>query len=397
MTADKTRSKKFIERRTAGIKAMPAPKARPLPDNHPARSIFRSFSHPDQTEETASDAIGIPEGIPTTTPEGIPISSPLNSVQPSPTESKMNSRHEPANRDAGTSPELFTPLDATHTSSEKNIYSLMYRDTISKGVRDRHFGPAELMRKSGIRSRNTVHKALYGLIEKLSVEVISKANGNPLGPRYRVYKPKEIEQRRKSAGMIVDMQTKKAYFGSGIPIGIPKGIPDTPPDGIPVGVDKNWDTDVPIDGTVSIPKNGIPYKEENTIGGMSVSTASSSSNSAAGEGNDDDAFYATLSAFYEQVTGNTWTTADASTARSGRDIPVEVWGIAICYCLDRAPRHRFERLAYVLEEARNHYAEMKDTPLLELRAIMRHSARAVERARMSGKWEPAETPVVADE
>ncbi|HEX3561171.1 MAG TPA: hypothetical protein VHU19_18420 [Pyrinomonadaceae bacterium] len=46
-----------------------------------------------------------------------------------------------------------------------------------------------------------------------------------------------------------------------------------------------------------------------------------------------------------------WTSADAATAQKGRDVPSLVWGIAICYCADRAPGHRFGRLAYVLESA----------------------------------------------
>jgi len=120
----------------------------------------------------------------------------------------------------------------------------MYRETLSKGVGVRRFGPAELMAKTGIRSRNTVHKALYGLQEKLSVEVIEAAHGNPLGPRYRVHKPQEIEQRRKAIGMKIDPQSKQ------IVAGIPASIPDTIPDAITKNGYPSGHTTIPNIGTV---------------------------------------------------------------------------------------------------------------------------------------------------
>jgi hypothetical protein len=88
----------------------------------------------------------------------------------------------------------------------------MYRETVSRGVRERHFGPKELCEKTGIRSDRTVRTALDGLIEKLSVEIVSNFNGSPLGPRYRVYEPKEILGRRKTAGIDIDPQSKRMRF-----------------------------------------------------------------------------------------------------------------------------------------------------------------------------------------
>jgi hypothetical protein len=166
---------------------------------------------------------GIPEAIPAGIPEGIPTSIPTTS--------------EPRR-----SPETFTPLDATHTASEKSVYSIMYRETVSKGVDTRRFGPAELIRKTGIRSRNTVHRALYGLAEKLSVEVVEEAKGNTFGPLYRVHRPQDIEQRRKAAGILIDPQSKRIV--SGIPAGIPTSIPTA----IPNNEYPSGDTTIPIIG-----------------------------------------------------------------------------------------------------------------------------------------------------
>jgi hypothetical protein len=174
-------------------KALAAPKKKPRQDL-------------DALLDEYDDKPAVLTGIPTTIPTGIPKSIPT------PAKSKESREADP-----------FIPLDATHTASEKSVYSIMYRETVSKGVGARRFGPAELMAKTGIRSRNTVHKALYGLQQKLSVEVIEAAQGNPLGPRYRVHKPQEIEQRRKAVGMKIDPQSKQIV--AGIPASIPSGIP----------------------------------------------------------------------------------------------------------------------------------------------------------------------------
>lgn len=174
---------------------------------------------------------GIPAGIPDTIPEGIPSSIPsdvptttvtADAPEPPQSDSSLASkRHrravKPPEEAEQTNSEVFVSVDATHTASEKIVYSHMYRETVSKGRSEGHFGPALLMKLSGIRSRNTVHKALYGLIEKLSVEKVAESQGNPFGPRYRVYGPQEILRRRKAAEMVIDPQTKQITERAGIP------------------------------------------------------------------------------------------------------------------------------------------------------------------------------------
>jgi hypothetical protein len=221
---------------------------------------------------------GIPAGIPIAIPESIPSAIP-ESI-PSRALRKRGPKDEEESAVETAIAEQITPLDATHTGSERSIYSIMYRETISKGLSERHFGPAELMKKSGIRSRNTVHKALYGLQEKFSIEVISETKGNPIGPRYRVYRPQEIERRRKVEGIKIDTQTKKIVERGGVPAGIP--------DGIPAAIPKNWDTTIPEIGIPTIPNFGIVYKRVNKSDVEPDSNPPSSSISSAGE--DDERF-----------------------------------------------------------------------------------------------------------
>lgn len=242
----------------------------------------------------------IPEGIPTGIPSGIPTGdSEQQPSDSSPVTKKQRRTLKPSEEAEEPSSEVFVSVDATHTASEKIVYSHMYRETVSKGRLEGHFGPALLMKLSGIRSRNTVHKALYGLIEKLSVEKVAESQGNPFGPRYRVYGPQEILRRRKDAGMVIDPQTKRITERGDIPEGIPTGIPE----GIPSAITKNWDTPLPNSGIVSIPNFGILLNTLNTAD-EAHSVGDSSSNRS--EKNDDEAFASfveLMSKTAEEITG----------------------------------------------------------------------------------------------
>ncbi|HEY0078659.1 MAG TPA: hypothetical protein VGB73_08435 [Pyrinomonadaceae bacterium] len=314
-----------------------------------------------------------------TTPVTAPVATPVITPVTTPVEANVDEN-----------PSQFQSLDATHTGSEQRVYSVMYRETISKGVRERHFGPAELIRKTGIRSDRTIRTAIRGLIQKFSIEIVSNSTGSPLGPKYRVFEPKEIVRRRRAAGLKIDPQSKKIV-----------GAEETTEDATPVatGVTTGVATPVKITGVTPVDFTGVTpvdftgvYKYVNSSTTLEGATASSSSKSFARDPDDDDeTFLDSLRGIYERATGNAWTTADAVTAQRARDIPLEVWGIAICYCVDRAPGHKFDRLAYVLEEARRHREEMRDFSKEDLKLILLHSLRQIERARSLGRWEPATT------
>lgn len=104
---------------------------------------------------------------------------------------------------------VYLRLDATHTTSESVLYSVMYRETHSKGIRTRRFSIPELMRLSGIRSKNTVRRVLAGLKEKLSIREIEPAQAT-LPPLYEIKKIREIFTDRSAAGIKID--DRKAVF-----------------------------------------------------------------------------------------------------------------------------------------------------------------------------------------
>lgn len=265
-------------------------------------------------------------------------------------------------------------LDTTHSSSEQLVYSIMYRETISRGIAEAHFRPKDIMERTPIRSDRTVRTALDGLIAKRSIEIVWNRNGFPFGPRYRVFEPKEIMRRRRTAGIEVDPQTKKIL------------TPVTTP--VTTG-DKNYrGTPAAATGVTGVKFTGVnSFNRENSIGDR-VSTLALSSSESHAQDDEHDALVLAVREVFERLTGNAWATADELTLAEGKGIPAEVWGMAVCHCVDRAPDHKFARLSYVLEEARRHAEVMMSIPATELRGILRRSVERLEHARSSGEWNP---------
>lgn len=197
-------------------------------------------------------------------------------------------------------------LDATHTASEQRVYSVMYRETISKGFRERHYGPKELCTKTGIRSDRTVRMAVRGLVKKLSIEVVSHNAYFPQGPRYRVFEPRDVARRRKAAGIEIDPQTKQVTTPVDATVGTTVRTPSTTL--VSTGADgtsNNYSsTPVGTTGVSPVEVTGL-YKERNSIGGSETLSAPSSSNLPT-VGADDEAFaglFRKLSGAAKELTG----------------------------------------------------------------------------------------------
>lgn len=205
-----------------------------------------------------------PVRTPATTPAQTPVATPVSTGVATPVKPTDETQRESTR----TSTQY---LDATHTASEQRVYSVMYRETVSRGAKERHFGPKELCEKTGIRSDRTIRTALDGLIAKLSVEIISHFNGSPLGPRYRVFEPREIAGRRKSIGIEIDPQSKKILTP------VATGVSTGATTGVSTG-DKNYrGTGVETTGVTGVEITGVSYKYRNDIGGGLESAAGSSS------------------------------------------------------------------------------------------------------------------------
>jgi hypothetical protein len=276
---------------------------------------------------TVSENTGVP--TPVRTPVPTPVETPVDTPVPPEVPPEDSPQNSTALTGIAQSETKFESdykdkqpyLDATHTASEQRIYSVMYRETLSKGQRERHFGFKELCVKTGIRSDRTIRRALDGLQEKLSVEIISYVHGNPLGPRYRVYDPKEILKRRKSAGIEIDPQSKHIN-GTGVPTGVPTPVGTGVGTGVPTGVATGGKNDgsTPVESTPVTPvlSTGV-YKYINHSDDASHPGAASSSNQNS-RAIDDEAFADFVTLLRENAREITGREPPASEAAKWREL-----------------------------------------------------------------------------
>lgn len=283
---------------------------------------------------TVNESTGVPTPVltPVPTPVQTPVATPVSTGVPTETSAQSPSassgfplsetRLESENKDKQ------PYLDATHTASEQRIYSVMYRETLSKGQRDRHFGFKELCVKTGIRSDRTIRLALDGLQEKLSVEIISYSHGNPLGPRYRVYDPKEILKRRKTAGIEIDPQSKR-IVGTGVDTGVPTGVGTGVRTGVATGGKSYGSTPVETTPVTPVLSTGV-NKYRNLSDGASHLGAASSSNQTR-QTDDDEAFADFVGLLREnarEITGREPSAAEASKWRELAEVLITELRIA---------------------------------------------------------------------
>jgi hypothetical protein len=171
---DKAKPKrKVVERREAGIKAMPAPQPRTLPQDHPARSMFRQIAEAERSQMEIS-------ATPTTS-----TTTPTTGTTPvAPT------------RDFTRVPNSIVreAIPAGYfTGKSKQIYDCLY--AMTRGaivpVRSVRIAMERLMVKADIGSDRTLRKNLARL-EGVGLVTIKQIGGTQGGNEFTVFLPEEI-------------------------------------------------------------------------------------------------------------------------------------------------------------------------------------------------------------
>lgn len=110
-------------------------------------------------------------------------------------------------------------LAQTHTEREQLVYEVMYRETIARGITDRHFPVPEILALLDGRRKGhvAVRHAIDGLQRKRSIATLHYRHGSPSGPLYRVFAPPEILDARRSAGIQIDPVSKQPLADAFVP------------------------------------------------------------------------------------------------------------------------------------------------------------------------------------
>jgi hypothetical protein len=177
---DKAKPKrKVVERREAGIKAMPAPQPRTLPQDHPARSMFRQVA---EAERSQAETIVTPTTSTTYTTATTPSTTRTTPVAPT--------------RDFTRVPNSIVreAIPAGYfTGKSKQIYDCLY--AMTRGavvpVRSVRISMERLMVKADIGSDRTLRKNLARL-EGVRLVTIKQISGTQGGNEFTVFLPEEI-------------------------------------------------------------------------------------------------------------------------------------------------------------------------------------------------------------
>jgi|SRR5581483_7809840 len=382
------KKKQQIARRKPGLSIEP-PKPRPMESDHFALQLFRANTE-DKQLEPASTATSIPPSIPPSTPTAIatstttslPASTGTSNAPSIPaTFEPIEYAQQPSSRGASIPPStqrVSYYLDATHTGAEQRVYSVMYRETISKGAAERHFSVRELLRKTGILAENTVRRALRGLINKQSIEMLSFDMGDNYGPLYRVFAPKEIEERRNRAGIVIEMKSKRILQPSSLGASRPPSLPpsirpsDTPSTPAPIPAPS-------VEGEPPSKNEAMIIHGNNTYGPQSASSGPT--------GNDDEKIAKVRKLFEQLSNGGQW--------RDDRDLKayeqiahIGIFHIilGLCASISKSPEHRMSSLAYAVPAIVQHAEYMDEFPAEQLIEIAYKTKRTTILCIQSGRW-----------
>lgn len=257
----------------------------------------------------------------------------------------------------------FTYLDATHTSSEQKVYSVLYRESKQSAVRSPSQSPkqssiahvrlsvSELTERTGL-SDKTVRNSLHTLVDKLSIAIVEDSQGI-YGRVYQIFDPKAILDARSKAGFEIDKTTKKIismYSTSTSPDrSSERSTPVDSPARTPVSTGP-IPTAVTADAPTAVK---TPYKEESLNKNNINIYKSSSTNANIPDDIKDDGHLdknpydhkTHIKQLYELYTGNRWNTSDETFYGSISGVLPDVIEAALIASVLRCPT-RVNSLAY---------------------------------------------------
>ncbi len=281
----------------------------------------------------------------------------------------------------------YIHLDSTHTSAEQKVYSVMYRETISKGINGRRFSVAEMMELTGINSNTTIIRAIKGLAEKYSIEVVSREGSRRYGVLYKVNSPTEITQLRNENNILIEQRRKEIIRGKkGTWNETTSEITNETLDSMSIRTsgrhadsyaeNKHLDVQKINNSAIHI----IIDKNKEKLGDDASSSSSPTQT--------DDEKLSKVRNLFEQISnGGTW--KDERDFSAFEQIKrVSLWHIimGLCYSVVRSPEHKFNSLAYAVPSILDHDKQMSIFSEQDMLPIAYKTMRQTINCIQSGKW-----------
>jgi hypothetical protein len=269
--------------------------------------------------------------------------------------------------------ENYKWLDATHAASEQRVYSVMYRTTQSKGMSDGYFSVKALQKATGIGGHDTVRKALKGLVLKRSVEVVNRDRERTIGPLYRVYTPKQIEERRLAAGIAVDAITKEI-----------RTLTEQSNSESVGSLTRELARELAREPKTS---TQALLKQE-SMNNISNNADSSPAGSSSSVGKRDDGKLRQVQVLFNQLSGGGSWRADRDEPTYEQIAHVDLYHIilGLCYSVGKSPEHKMSSLAYAVPSILKHSEEMAEFPAEQLIEIAYRTKRKTLNCIQTGKW-----------
>ena len=266
------------------------------------------------------------------------------------------------------------------------MYSVMYRETISKGINGRRFSVAELMELTGINSNTTIIRALRGLAEKYSIEVISRDASRRYGVLYKIHMPSEITQLRNENNILIEHRRKEIIKGE-------KGTWDETSNEI--SNETSSETSryfgrhvVRYAENKHLDMQKINISAPRIIIGINKEKLRDDEKSSSSQVQNDDEKLAKVRELFEQISnGGSWKEErDSSSFEQIKQ--VHLWHVimGLCYSVVCSPEHKFNSLAYAVPSILEHAKQMSIFSEQDMLPIAYKTMRQTINCIQSGKW-----------
>lgn len=291
------------------------------------------------------------------------------------------------------------PLDATHTASEKSVYSVMYRLTITAGENPRRFTNPELQGLTGINSNTTIGRALKGLCSKLSIVITNRQGQNRHGIELYVRPPSEILQLREAAGLIIEPVRKEimaitnpqAYeqlFRLNVSDETADDMANDMADEMANSRAGSPTASMGLMQPLDLSKMQVQKKESLLINKYSddVSKKTDTSSPIRGE-IDAEKLAQVRDLFHELSNGGKWKPErDEAAFLEIQHVPLWHIIVGLANSLIRCTEHRYSCLRYSVPAILEHYDKMKLFPERDMLGVAYNLMQRALNCRAAGKW-----------